>query len=1239
MPGNLSTPFRQYSEQRLALVGRNPRLPGIYEAFNHPLRLTRHDGRTFFEKGLQVPQGQLAELKAAGLLELKSGDYLLGREQAMGTDPSKDQVIAWVVGRRLVDVSLISGLIHAIKAALGDRETRTPDKVYMEEGATPVGKATNRSYNVATVVERPKMTVAPQANFKEGEPTPFKECAAELCKAIIPVAMANFEFAPQAIRDAIRERSEVLGLPRIGDPENYAYYTVQCNISAVKKGGRLSEQLGTVGGAHSDGHNSPGHFTNMVTYCDLPSNWHPGYFHLLGLGVFVSLENGLGFNFQGNRWHGASGPFAPESAVDVPWAYRFAGISYPPEEMVGQDCRYRIAASAGEGKEGLHLTPEMMRLQYTTDMQRGTNRALWVRDALPFMDRQSYVNFLARMTYDFHRYILNQAPEEVGLDFDNDAFFPLLSFTKEDGSRGRAEVWEHAPPVGRERALAFEATRNNASRNWEEHVERMVGMIPSRFVANESMRTVGDPLIEVPPSGDGNAIAGPSRQVAKPRKRTREDEEMVAVVRRAKRAKTERVPSSVTGEESGDESGDDSEYTEDFVLRSFGRNKNPRVPSSIPGEDSDGEGPANARATTLAAASTAPKKSVRKGKAVATRRKPAKGKAGASSRRVVKKSHDAIGKPSSNLYPFLQQSSVLQLEREVMELASERDSVCDDEDNMKEVEWKLDQACTIVKQQPLDLNNLANVSTILSCASQVQEHLLQKQYDIRVLRQSVALATLESWRWMQLTLPQMARTLQAEPRGRTTRRNGTWLHNLVSLLRRVVVGGDERIMVSASECGFTEARVASVPFHNKWARRFLQEAEIQDIVCDVVPSIVMGWMGWLNDKREKQAWFLHAIVNTLGEEVVTMGYAWTLISQLKFNDIILGPNPHRSVYPRGMEGFVQAFNRHPICDPDSQERQLYETYVQLYRGEIETSEVVLAPTDDRWSQFVDMLLTALCYVRDPARRQPPTDIPKPKFYQLLLEDSDFYLPIREKAFSRIRSRSEIGPYREGVINTASGLFSAVVWRAITFRSRFSKTHRMHFTSSDDLQRLVDDIVDKQQDVSEQFFCDKRAYGQPTARALNFHRAYWDAASNMNWEGFVLSKPTFSETVDYFKSGRQLGPNKQLFPQLGDLGRLTLVGDLAYAGVCAMPTNAELADAIVELNTGATGGLRALGYMSSQWPSMREEKVAAVEAALASLMDRIRETVGEESFVEMGMDLITLEHSLCKFSRALHVKAL
>ncbi|KAF6764197.1 hypothetical protein DFP72DRAFT_799814 [Ephemerocybe angulata] len=1280
------TGLRHYREEIVSLPNRDRRLPVIYEAFNHPFDLVQNGGRTFiikmnthpaamneaamFERSMEVPQGQLPELEAAGLLQMNKGDFLLGRDLS-STNPEKDLVIAWVVGRESIDPVLMKKLEDAIKKALGKRNTRTPTKVYMEDGASPVGKPTNRSYNIAVGVERPKVAIAPQANLKNGVSTPFKECAQDLSKAITPVAMANFEVIPQSLQDKIRERSEILGLPHIGHSGNYAYHTIQCNISAAKNGALLVHQLGTVGGAHFDNHDSPGHYSNMVTHCDLPHGWNPGYFHLLALGVFVILENGLGFNFQGNRKHGGSGPFAPDDAAeDVPWAYRFAGICYPPAEMVGQECRYRLAALGGGGHEGLHLTPEMMNptCVFLPFMTTGATRALWFRDALSIMDRQSYVNFVARTLYDVNRYFLNQAPEEIRLDFDNDRFFPLISFDDEDGSRGQAEVWKYAPPVGKDRAPGFQEKWKEAAIGWAKHVEQMTLMLPCKSLPIQGADAVTDSRkssstgdhVELDTAAALNADqaeAGPSGMVigGGPKRSHPENEIEAVAVQSRKRARTEKVQSSVTREGNREESDGKDSYT----FRVVGTRKNSvrRDHQEEHSGGSDEDGAPEAPASLQDDGSRGNSKQTKKGTSDTTmRKKPA---AGISSKRKqkVKDGRAQPEKPSvvvsfilllklrpGNLYPFLQQSSIQQLQREVMELAAEREAVeaQASEGSAESAEFVLEEACESIKSHPLDLENLAKVSTILKCSSQVHAGLLHQQHTARESRRTIVMATLESWRWMQLTLPKLARDLQEGDR-RHLRRTKTWLAKLVVMLQGEVRGIKEEVLISATQCGFPKAIVDMARFQNKWARRVnLTEPEVQTIVSDAVSSIVMEWMGWARGKQEKQAWFLHTIVSALDEEVVTMDYVWALISQLKCNDIILGPNPHRCTYPKALEGFVRSLERHPIRDPKSSEGQVYQVYAQLYRGDIDTTAIELPTPNGSWEQFIDMLSTSNQYVRDP--KSPPSNV---KFHRLLSDDPDFYLPLREMAPSRVRSRSEHGPYRQGVIETPSGIFSAVVWRAITFRSAFSAEY-MLFENSDELQALVDTLVEERPDVranntsaseSQPFFCNKAAYGQPSGRALKYHTTYWETVENLNWNAFATSEPSFRQVLEYFRPARQLGSTKQLFPQLGDLGRLTLAGDLVYAGICEMPTTKEMAEAIVELNSGATAGLKALQYMTDQWPSTREEKVEVVAAALTSLLDLLHDSLGEEAFAEMGLDLISLEHSLCKFSRALRKKAL
>lgn len=124
--------------------------------------------------------------------------------------------------------------------------------------------------------------------------------------------------------------------------------------------------MGFFGSAHFDEGDSPAHYTNMITNSRLPDNYDPGYFHLLAFGVYVRLSNHGGFNFQGNRQHGGTGPFPPQGEQPPTHAYRFNLVSYPPANMMNPDTtRWRMAL--GSSGESVFLTPEMRAAEYVDD--------------------------------------------------------------------------------------------------------------------------------------------------------------------------------------------------------------------------------------------------------------------------------------------------------------------------------------------------------------------------------------------------------------------------------------------------------------------------------------------------------------------------------------------------------------------------------------------------------------------------------------------------------------------------------------------------------------------------------------------------------------------------------------------------------------------------------------------------------------------------------------------------------
>ena len=88
----------------------------------------------------------------------------------------------------------------------------------------------------------------------------------------------------------------------------------------------LEDKMGFFGGAHIDSSDNITGLSCMISAVDLPDDYDSGQFHLLELGVFISLKNFKILYFSGLRQHGGTIPRSPPSISPVSWAYRFITI-------------------------------------------------------------------------------------------------------------------------------------------------------------------------------------------------------------------------------------------------------------------------------------------------------------------------------------------------------------------------------------------------------------------------------------------------------------------------------------------------------------------------------------------------------------------------------------------------------------------------------------------------------------------------------------------------------------------------------------------------------------------------------------------------------------------------------------------------------------------------------------------------------------------------------------------------
>ena len=189
------------------------------------------------------------------------------------------------------------------------------------------------------------------------------------------------DMLPEECRNAFKANVELTGQPSIGLLGVHGTSSVQINISAAGldasgkhsvytasppfvhhlgvehqqltitalSDNRLASQLGDFGCEHFDRNDSPDHFTTMFSNPDIPTEYEPGAFHILQLGVFVVLRKFVGVTFSGRRRYVGTAPTPPLGFSGAPYAYRFNVVWYPKQAAVDGNSRWTLASLPGRG--------------------------------------------------------------------------------------------------------------------------------------------------------------------------------------------------------------------------------------------------------------------------------------------------------------------------------------------------------------------------------------------------------------------------------------------------------------------------------------------------------------------------------------------------------------------------------------------------------------------------------------------------------------------------------------------------------------------------------------------------------------------------------------------------------------------------------------------------------------------------------------------------------------------------
>lgn len=120
------------------------------------------------------------------------------------------------------------------------------------------------------------------------------------------------------------------------------------------------------GEIHRDSQDAVGQASTVIINSDYPENegYDPGYFFILGFGVYVDLPRYRTFSFFGQHAHAGTSIRAPQDVAPPSWVTRVLMVHYSKDLTMNGLASYNLAPL--KPKFNLFVTPEMILAKLVT---------------------------------------------------------------------------------------------------------------------------------------------------------------------------------------------------------------------------------------------------------------------------------------------------------------------------------------------------------------------------------------------------------------------------------------------------------------------------------------------------------------------------------------------------------------------------------------------------------------------------------------------------------------------------------------------------------------------------------------------------------------------------------------------------------------------------------------------------------------------------------------------------------
>ena len=505
----------------------------------------------------------------------------------------------------------------------------------------------------------------------------------------------------------------------------------------------------------------------------------------------------------------------------------------------------------------------------------------------------------------------------------------------------------------------------------------------------------------------------------------------------------------------------------------------------------------------------------------------------------------------------------------------------------------------------------------------------------------------------------------------------TWVHELVKDLNGMYLSGLHKSKVISFSSAKYLPHLEQPVSHNHKIGRVLYDTDAQqEQLATAATDIIRAWLHFPTTPKAISQWMFVATIKKVIDRhsIFLLEPVWNAFQSplLTLEGKNQGSNNRTEKHPIWKQ-FELSLQQHPLAKPQSWLTEKLEclhgivmTWIQESQVDpkaIEKAQLVFTEArsefraahsgakqlskrkgvqldlsslpqskDDRRMLFVNFLRRGLPLLKDGiAAHKNSSD----KFLKKIANSPDKFMPYREHAPTRILSRNLIYDDPEW-LKTSIGFWNVLCFRGVFYGSDFARQDGRYFNDLDDWKAFS-------KDKQPSYFVVKTAYGSLQGdRSLDRVEEYWERRDL--WEP-LMNKENLSlfDVYDFLlqssidggrstssrKKGSQTpkGNNKstakKVFINIGSLTAILIIGDLVYAGVLPMPSPLEWGKFIEKVSKGGLDALIMLGLIDED---------TTVPQAFADLDAFVNRVLTSEEKSAMTYDVLTGEHSLCKYKR-------